>query len=157
MITNEKKVNKAIKNVPKVYDKGVAEGYQLGYASGMHDGAQSEYDRFWDTYQQNGNRKLYRRAFSGYCWTEELLKPKYIIKPDPSAHQHSHANAMFEYCGQPSGEHIDATHICSMLDLSEAIRVQNLFSNAYMKNITVDLVNAENAQSAFGAGDAGSI
>lgn len=48
-------------NVPKVYEAG----------------RQSEYDRFWDTYQQDGTRKDYRQAFAGVGWTAEIFKPKY--------------------------------------------------------------------------------
>ena len=42
-------------------------------------GEKSEYDRFWDTYQENGNRTNYSYAFSGRGWTDETFKPKYDI------------------------------------------------------------------------------
>ena len=44
-------------------------------------GAQTEYDRFWDTYQQNGNRTDHWCAFGGYGWTDETFQPKYDIRP----------------------------------------------------------------------------
>lgn len=44
-------------------------------------GQQSEYDRFWDNYQDNGNRFKYEYAFSGAGWTSETFKPKYDISP----------------------------------------------------------------------------
>ena len=42
-------------------------------------GKKSEYDRFWDTYQQNGERTAYQNAFSGVGWTIETFKPKYSL------------------------------------------------------------------------------
>lgn len=52
-------------------------GYDRGYAEGV----QAEYDRFWDVYQQNGERTNYENAFYGVGWTDETYKPKYIPKP----------------------------------------------------------------------------
>lgn len=52
-------------------------------------GKKSEYDAFWDTYQQNGNRTNYNVAFGcGYdgtawatkCWNDNNFKPKYDIR-----------------------------------------------------------------------------
>lgn len=43
-------------------------------------GKQSEYDRFWDTFQQNGTRTTYIASFC--CgWTPEIFKPKYPLRP----------------------------------------------------------------------------
>ena len=55
------KLSKAIENTPKVFDAG----------------KQAEYDRFWDTYQQNGKRTEYPYAFGGRGWTPDTFKPKY--------------------------------------------------------------------------------
>lgn len=44
-------------------------------------GVKSEYDRFWDNYQENGNRTNYARAFANSFWSTELFKPKYDIYP----------------------------------------------------------------------------
>ena len=35
--------------------------------------------KFWDTYQDNGNRRNYDYAFAGSGWTDELYDPKYPI------------------------------------------------------------------------------
>lgn len=40
-------------------------------------GMQTEYDRFWDAFQQNGNRKNYSYAF--YLWEGGAYNPKYPI------------------------------------------------------------------------------
>ena len=44
-------------------------------------GMQTEYDRFWDSCQNNGTRQEYTYAFSGYGWTDITFKPKYDIRP----------------------------------------------------------------------------
>lgn len=53
----------------------IAENQQRVYEAGQ----KSEYDRFWDAYQQNGKRRLYNAAFAGHGWTNETFKPKYDI------------------------------------------------------------------------------
>lgn len=60
---------------------GYSHGYGEGYANGESIGKQSEYDAFWDAYQQNGNRTDYSGAFSGIGWNDNTLKPKYNIVP----------------------------------------------------------------------------
>jgi hypothetical protein len=40
-------------------------------------GIKAEYDRFWDEFQQNGNRTDYRQAFAGYVWKVGIFKPKH--------------------------------------------------------------------------------
>lgn len=52
-------------------------GYDRGYAEGV----QAEYDRFWDAFQQNGERTNYEGAFRNVGWTDETYQPKYIPKP----------------------------------------------------------------------------
>lgn len=43
-------------------------------------GVKSEYDRFWDTFQQNGNRTVYMSSF-GCGWDGTLFNPKYSMRP----------------------------------------------------------------------------
>lgn len=50
-------------NEPKVYEAG----------------QKAEYDTFWDSYQENGNRTDYELAFAGEGWTDETFKPKYDL------------------------------------------------------------------------------
>lgn len=42
-------------------------------------GKQSEYDRFWDSYQENGKRGNYQWAFAGIGWNDQNFKPKHDI------------------------------------------------------------------------------
>ena len=44
-------------------------------------GKKYEFDRFWDSFQQNGNRVNYENAFGGIGWTDDLFKPQYDMKP----------------------------------------------------------------------------
>ena len=54
--------------------------YEAGKNKGIEEGKKLEYDRFWDEYQQNGNRTLYTTAFGG-CWTANNFRPKYSMRP----------------------------------------------------------------------------
>ncbi len=48
-------------------------------------GQKAEYDRFWDSYQDNGNRKDYPYTF-GYTWNDDIYNPKYPITATNSAY-----------------------------------------------------------------------
>ena len=54
-------------------------------AEGVEAGKKSEYDAFWDSYQQNGNRIQYFKAFAGYGWNDTTFKPKYSIIPEEAS------------------------------------------------------------------------
>lgn len=69
--TIRKKTGEATTYKPEEMPTGVDEVYDAG--------KQAEYDRFWDTFQQNGKRGRYEMAFSGEGWTEETFRPKYDI------------------------------------------------------------------------------
>lgn len=45
-------------------------------------GKKAEYDAFWDTFQNNGNRTIYSYAFYGSAagWNDTTFNPKYPIK-----------------------------------------------------------------------------
>ena len=66
-----------------------AENQQKVYEAGQ----KAEYDRFWDNYQDNGNRGHYRYAFYRTFWNDENFKPKYDIKPTQDGQY------IFQQCG----------------------------------------------------------
>ncbi len=69
----------------------IAENEQKVYEAG----AKSEYDRFWDSYQNNGNGMLWGTSgFKGYEWNNKIFYPKYDIIP-PSGDPRS----FFQFCG----------------------------------------------------------
>ena len=135
------------------YEKGKAEG---GDTEGAYNrGVQAEYDRFWNAFQQNGNRNNYRYAFAGSAWTEETLKPKYPIKIVDATATSRNGMGMFFQLAINADTQFDATEICKMVDFSEATNLSSLFCNAYAKNITVNAGKATNLSSAFQGADSG--
>lgn len=66
MSTVKEEAIKLRKNIDDVYKAGI----------------QSEYDRFWDSFQQKGLAYIsYANAFDYDRWTDEIFNPKYPIKP----------------------------------------------------------------------------
>ena len=63
------------------YEEGFDEGVSEGRLFGIEEGTQAEHDRFWEAYQENGNRTDYGCAFAGLGWNDETFKPKYDIRP----------------------------------------------------------------------------
>lgn len=59
-------------------EQGRITGYEQGVEAGKAEGIQSEYDRFWDDFQQNGERTYYVQAFGG-PWTNKTFRPKYDL------------------------------------------------------------------------------
>ena len=49
------------------------------YNSGVENGREREYDKFWDVIQQHGRRVDYKFAFAGVGWTETNFYPKYDL------------------------------------------------------------------------------
>lgn len=63
---------------------------ECGYTEGYETGKKTEWDAFWDGYQERGNRTQYAYAF--YLWPDEAYNPKYPIKLYTN-----NAYAMFTY------------------------------------------------------------
>ena len=55
------------------YQNGYSDGYDKGKSDGEKQGAQTEYDRFWDAVTRNGTRTIYRYAFAGASWNAETF------------------------------------------------------------------------------------
>ena len=70
-MTTAEKLTTIAENQQKVYD--------AGYADGVEAGAKSEYDRFWDEFQNKGGKASYYWAFYGDRFTDETYNPKYDI------------------------------------------------------------------------------
>ena len=91
----------------------IAENEQRVYEAGK----KSEYDAFWDNFQQNGNRTIYNSAF-GCCWNKDNFKPKYSIRPT-NAYQMFYNNA---------GSYIDIGEVAE--DYFDALGIEIDFSKA---------------------------
>lgn len=123
-------------------------------------GAKSEYDRFWDELQENGNRIHYFNAFASAIWTKETFKPKYpiIIDTKGTTNQNYCVGIFANFMrNQDDDECIDLNDIGVKIDFSKAGIVQNVFQNSKFENVEVDFSNAQIATNAFGMGNGGGI
>ena len=126
-------------NMDTVYYTGYNKGFTMGYDKATYDGAMY-YDSFWDTFQQNGERKNYEHAFAGKGWYKENMNPKYDITP-------SHASNMFLNCEYQG----DLRNLPVKIDFSQSASMANLLGYCY--GITgigeVNASKANNVQSIF--------
>ena len=83
-------------------------------------GKQAEHDRFWDNYQDNGNRKNYSYAFSR-GWNNETFKPKHPIQPTEDA------SYMFNYANLVDFDFVEKG---IFIDVSKATSVTYIFRGA---------------------------
>ncbi len=116
-------------------------------AEGVEAGKKSEYDAFWDVYQNYGNRRSYKAAFSrpdssgaiGCGWPDSILRPKYdlICENDTSG--------MFQYN--------DSTNIKRALESAGVVldtsRVNGLFTQMFQgcQSEELPIVDASGATS----------
>lgn len=70
----------------------IAEKFETIADAVYEKGKQAEYERFWDSYQENGNKRFYGYAFA--YWNDEVFKPKYTIMTDVNVNR---TNFMFGY------------------------------------------------------------
>ena len=112
-----------------------------GYDKGFDDGKQSEYDKFWDTYQDYGNKtsySVYLGAFAGQVWTDELFRPKYPLVVTSAEH-------MFRQTGIT-----DLTKEGVVLDFSQCKAFNYTFAYSQLKKLpSIDLSCAANTLSTF--------
>lgn len=71
---------------------GLSDGYTVGYNDGIDQGKASEYDRFWNAFQNNGKRTGYGRAFYGEGWNETSYTPKYDMQPTDANQMYASSN-----------------------------------------------------------------
>ena len=62
----------------KTYENGYTEGHTFGISEGYDIGSKNEYDRFWNEFQDYGNRTDYGWSFR--CWGGDYIRPKYKIQ-----------------------------------------------------------------------------
>ena len=103
MMSIAEKLTTIAENVPKVYEAG----------------KNLEYNRFWDTFQDNGNRTNYDYAFGSRQWVNSIMNPKYPISA-------TSATRMFlnsQYKG-------DLSNFAGGLDFSKSTSTESLFGYA---------------------------
>ncbi len=69
----------AIRNKTGKAEKLGLDAMAVGVGEVYEAGKQAEYDRFWDAFQNNGNKNIYDQTFAYNNWTEETYNPKYDI------------------------------------------------------------------------------
>lgn len=57
-----------------------------GVSDVYDSGKTKEWGDFWDSFQENGNKTNYARAFAGKGWTDDNWSPKYDIRPTGDAY-----------------------------------------------------------------------
>lgn len=104
-------------------EKGMSEAVEPVFAAGK----KSEYDAFWDIYQNCGQRNEYSCAFSGKGWNDTTFCPKYDIIP-------IYSYDMFKLSLITDLEFL--LNRCGVvLDLSKSARASGLFASC--ESITV--------------------
>lgn len=122
----------------------IAENEQKVYDAGK----KSQYDEFWDAFQNNGNRTDYRYAFAYTGWNTTTFKPKHIIQP-------TNATQMFYSLGWSDGsatfdlkKHIETFGI--VIDFSKATKLDYCFQEAKISRLgVIDLTSATNTMGMF--------
>ena len=128
----------------------VAEKFELIADEVYEAGQKSEYDRFWDAYQNKGTRTNYWCAFAGMQWDKETFKPKYKIAPVGS----SAATQMFLlFNGTTGSEIMDYKEYEHLFDWSGITAATQTFQDAKIENIDVDFSNVTNMNSCFSEGN----
>lgn len=129
----------------KGYSDGKETGYSLGYSKGAEDGRKSEYDSFWDVYQDRGNRTNYKAAFHE-GWNEDIFIPKYDIKPTDCSIMFANSNIVdLAGCLKRLGITLDTSN-CTILT--------QMFQGAKTKYIpTLDVRKCTSMAYAFNSSD----
>lgn len=142
------KLEQIARNEQLIYNAGVEKGKaEVGegiYEEGFEAGKKSEYDAFWDSYQEYGNRTTtYEYAFARNGWTDVTFKPKYdlIVK--------STANQMF-YTSYITNLKKTLSDCGVVLDTSEATNFNGMFQQARTTHVpTLDMRKATSTSHAF--------
>lgn len=118
--------------------------YEKGIAHGKEQGKKDEYDRFWDSFQQNGQRTDYNYAFYGVGWTNETYNNKYIPKPKTARNMYSYS----EFTGRIDVDMsicTDATGMFSRVSCSEigVLDLRSLGFSTYFIEVCPNLTKIE--------------
>ena len=109
-------------------------------------GKKSQYDEFWDRYQENGTRTNYQFAFGGRGWKKTNLKPKYDVKPVIAANMFAETDPIRWGSTQPD-ELIDLYELEQeqgiVFDFTNCTNIHSCFRYCAIKRInTINIANA---------------
>ena len=111
-------------------------------------GVQSEYDRFWDAHQQNGNRSEYLGGFCGAGWNKKTFNPKYAIKPKEGSAGTAFM-FMFFNCRATGSDMLDYANYKHLFDWSNLTNAVSMFEDAGFDNIDIDMSNVTTLTNTF--------
>lgn len=130
-------------------EEGLGQGYDQGFEEGLVDGReegiQTEYDRFWDAYQDNGAPGNYQFAFAFGRWNSETFKPKY----DMVISDRGNASGMFQLTGIADiSEALEKSRV--IIDTSKAATLNNMYHSCNCIRVPgMDASNAANLSESF--------
>jgi hypothetical protein len=97
-------------NMPKVFEAG----------------RKAEWNKFWDDFQDFGNRTAYNNGFQN-AWTDDIFQPKYDIRPTTASYMFAGTRiANLKECLEKGG--VDGKGVT--LDTSNSTSLDYMFSNA---------------------------
>lgn len=132
----------------------IAEKFEVIADEVYKKGKKDEYDKFWDNYQNYGNRTFYNNyAFAGYGFNFNNFYPKYDIIPDGTA------NNLFYAWENSSGSLKQRLEECGVvLDTSKVTSFSSAFNYSKFTELpTIDLSSMTNASSSIFANNYGSL
>ncbi len=135
-------------------------------------GKETQYDAFWDRYQNYGNLENYNSVFGGASWTQNTFKPKYNINALYCSYMFFNSTGigdlakLLENCGvsmdvsrveYPSNVFSYATQLTKVpeLNFSYARQLSNLFQECTKLKTVVKLIVSENGGTTFSNSFAG--
>lgn len=107
-------------------------------------GKQAQVDAFWDTYQQNGERADYSRAFGGNGWNPDNFKPKYDMIC-------TRCDGMFNYVRKLKIDLVEClNNLGVVLDTSKSVMLTGMFEWSPILRVgVIDLSSATAAGTIF--------
>lgn len=150
MSTIADKLIQIAQNQQELYGKG----FNNGYDQGLIDGKQAEYDKFWDVFQDYGNRTIYEFLGANQYRFGEWFYPKYDIKPTLAQY---FMRDMRAYNGDYNAtfDMVERLKECGVtMDFSNCTNVTYLFYQARISHLPeINVINAGNTASTllFGA------
>ena len=128
---------------------------KFGWNNGEFEaGKKSEYDTFWDAYQDNGNRTEYGGAFCGRGWNATTFRPKYPIVLMPAYNGNSDVFKYFDRANTSLTNLVDLSLFD--IDWSNCDNFTNTFMEAKLENAGfIDTSCATRMVSTFSAGNVG--
>jgi hypothetical protein len=119
----------------------IAEKFEVIADEVYKKGKKDEYDKFWDNFQEYGNRTNYTNAFrGGYGFNNQNLYPKYDICPVGSATQMFYGWSGYSENVRKINFKERMTECGVVLDTSQATNLTSAFAYFYSSELpTIDL------------------